>query len=236
MPIFPRSLLLPLLLGAAPAAMAQAPERLTLTTGLAVQVQVPGDTTWQEADLVEVGGCTAVTIAVVDRRDDGFVARPFAGIAALRVIDNARRWHQLGAGQLAELRACQVGIGPVRAIAAECGADPELARGNVFGVLAGIRSRGATGQPTDDLIGVNDSEVTAVDGAARCRDILAHATPIAPDADTIPLSGIMQVGSAGFMIVRFPAPLPPGTAGARWATTIFLDTDLVVRTRIDQRL
>ena len=226
------TLLAALVCVAAPA-VAQTEERLTLHAGDAVQVQMVRDTSWKEADLVDIGGCTLVTLDS-DRDAEGFVARGFAGVAALRVIDASRRWHQLGAAQLAELRACGPDGRLQAAIAPDCGPSTDLARSYVVGMIAGVQHRGPTGQPTDDLIGVAEGEVTPVTSISLCQEILMASSHIVADADTIPLIGIMRAGAAGYVIARLGTSTDAD--GHRWVTTIYLDADLVVRVRQDQRL
>lgn len=217
---------------AAPA-VAQTEERLTLHTGDAVQVQMVRDTSWKEAGLVDIGGCTLVRLES-ERDAEGFIARGFAGVAALRVADASHRWHQLGATQLAELRACGPGGSPPAPIAPDCGPASDLARGYVVGMVAGVQRRGPTGQPTDELIGVGEQEVSPVTSGSLCQEILMASSHIVADADTIPLIGIMRVGGAGYVVARLGSSTD--AAGRKWVTTIYLDADLVVRVRQDQRL
>ena len=217
---------------AAPA-MAQTEERLALHAGDAVQVQMLRDTSWKEADLVDIGGCTLVKLDS-ERDAEGFIARGFASVAALRVVDASGRWHQLGATQLAELRACGPGGRPPAPIAPDCGPATDLARGYVVGMIAGIQHRGPTGQPTDELIGVGEQEVSPVTSRALCQEILMASSHIVADADTIPLIGVMRVGAAGYVVARLGSSTDAN--GHRWVTTIYLDADLVVRVRQDQRL
>lgn len=212
---------------------AQSEERLALVRGDPVQVQLPRDTTWHEADIVEVGSCAMVALAT-ERSDSGFFAKPFGGVAALRQMDREGRWHGLGATQLRELRGCTPGMPREAAVPAECGTRSDLARRHTLDMLAGIRHRGATGNPTDELIGVAEVELEPVTNVALCHDLLRKVAQIVPDAMSVPFEGIIQVGGAGYIVSRSPLVDDPDSDG--WITTVYLDTELMVRVSIETKI
>lgn len=196
----------------------------TLNGGDPVQVRLTGDTAWREADITIVGPCLTFTFESDKDAEGGFRARSFRGATAVRRVDRSGLWHSPSAQEWQELQGCRVASGAAPlAPPSECGPRPDLARQHTLEMLASIRRMNSTGQPSDDLRGVKDGQVSPVMSASLCRDLLGKMALDMPSTDTIPFEGIMDLGGLGYVVSHSPLVRDPNAKG--WITTTYLDAE-----------
>lgn len=109
----------------------------------------------------------------------------------------------------------------------QCGSRTQEALGYANGAIEGIKLRGPSGRPSDELLGIELRELSPTMDGSRCVELLFKTSLVVPEADSIPLLGIINVGRSWYVIVRVAEPAPGSSK--RWVSFYYLDSEFVLR-------